>query len=123
MPVPVLYEGEISSLEMVTSLVKPSLYKTESWADALATAAISSGSRPDMVNKQTEDSDLAEGLYIKRESGDAVTGRFKYVRADFHQAIMASEGHWHDRPILPNGLAKGVDIFATGLGQEGAYDE
>ena len=84
--------------------------------------AAQSGNRPDMVIKQTENSNLAEGLYMKEESGGIVTSRFKYVRADFHQAIMASEGHWHDRPILPNSLADGVDIFAPILGQEGAYD-
>jgi len=123
MPVPVLYDGEISSLDSVTSLVKTSLYKTENWEATLEQAAVKSGSRPDMVEKQTEASDLGEGLYIKQESGGEVTGRFKYVRADFHQAIMASEGHWHDRPILPNGLADGVDIFAAHLGQKGAYDD
>lgn len=122
MPVPVLYEGQIGSLEMVTSLIKPSLYKTESWEAALMKSAAQSGNRPDMVVKQTENSNLAEGLYIKEECEGAVTSRFKYVRADFHQAIMASEGHWHDRPILPNLLADEVDIFAPILGQEGAYD-
>lgn len=123
MPVPVLYEGQVGSLDELLAWVKPSLYKTDDWAESLANAAIRSGSRPDMVEKQTEDSDLAEGLYIKRESSDQVTGRYKYVRGDFHQAIMASEGHWHDRPILPNELADGVDIFAAQLGQQGAYDD
>ncbi len=123
MPVPVLYEGPVSTLDELLIWVKPSLYKTGDWADRLAKAAIRCGSRTDMVEKQTEDSDLAEGLYIKQEYGDQVTGRFKYVRAGFHQAIMSAEGHWHDRPILPNELAEGVDIFAAQLGQEGAYDD
>lgn len=123
MPVPVLYEGQVGSLDELLVWVKPSLYKTDNWAYHLADAAIRSGSSPDMVEKQTEDSDLAEGLYIKQESSNQVMGRFKYVRADFHQAIVASEGHWHDRPILPNELADGIDIFAAQLGQKGAYDE
>jgi len=123
MPVPVLKTGPIKTVSELTDLVVRSLYKTENWSEALEKAAISSGSRLDMVEKQTEDSDLGEGLYIKMESGRQVTGRFKYVRADFHQAIMAAEGHWHDRPILPNGLMDGVDIFASQLGQKGAYDD
>ena len=85
-------------------------------------AAERSGSRPDMVDQQTEDSDLAEGLYLKQENADHVEDRFKFVRADFLQAIEAADGHWHDRPILPNGLDDGVDIFAPTLGVAGAYD-
>ncbi|MEJ6401357.1 hypothetical protein [Yoonia sp. 2307UL14-13] len=91
--------------------------------EALDKAAIASGNRADFVAKQTEDSDLAEGLYIKVEPVSAVTERYKYVRHDFLQAITASEGHWQDRPILPNQLADGVDIFAPVLGVKGAYDE
>lgn len=56
------------------------------------------------------------------ETANYVEDRFKFVRADFLQAIEAADGHWHDRPILPNGLAEGVDIFAPELGVEGAYD-
>ena len=72
--------------------------------------------------KRPEDSDLAEGLYLKLEDSGRVIDRFKFVRGDFLQAIQAAEGHWHDRPILPNALAEGVDIFAPVLGVEGAYD-
>lgn len=122
MPVPVLYDGAVSKLDTLLDYVRPSLYKTGDWEDALMRAAKASGSRADFVEKQTEKSDLAEGLYIKQEQDGEVVARFKYVRADFHQAIMASDGHWLDRPILPNGLRDGVDIFAPHLGLEGAYD-
>ncbi len=123
MPVPVLKDGAFSSLEEVTDLVRPSLYKTTEWRAALENAAEQSGSRPDFVERQTEDSDLSEGLYLKLEDEDQVIGRFKYVRADFVQAIMDGDSHWHERPILPNILAEGVDIFASHLGLKGAYDE
>lgn len=122
MPVPVLRSGTIRTLAEVRQMVRPSLYKSTAWRRALAQAAIASGSRPEMVDRQTENSDLAEGLYIKQERGGTVVDRFKFVRADFHQAIQASDGHWQDRPILPNQLADGVDIFAPVLGSEGAYD-
>ncbi len=122
MPVPVLHEGQVASADHLPSLVRPSLYKSAEWRDALAIAARQSGSRPDMVTRQTEDSDLAEGLYIKREDDNRVLDRCKFVRADFLQAIEQGDGHWHDRPILPNVLAPEVDIFAPVLGVEGAYD-
>jgi hypothetical protein len=117
-----VHEGELTSVDQLDTLVRPTPYKSDNWRDALAKAAVQSNSRPDMVAQQTEDSDLAEGLYIKFEAAGQVRGRFKFVRGDFHQAIQASEGHWHDRPILPNALAEGVDIFAPRLGVEGAYD-
>ena len=123
MPVPVLQDGLFESLEDITALVKPSLYKTVNWREALNAAALQSGSRLDFVEKQTEDSDFAEGLYIKLEDGGVVKGRFKFVRADFVQAILDGDSHWHERPILPNRLADGVDIFAPQLGLKGAYDE
>ena len=122
MPVPVVHTGEIRSVDQLVRLNQPSPYKSEGWRDKLSVAAERSGSRPDMADQQTEDSDLAEGLYLKQESADHVEDRFKFVRADFLQAIEAADGHWHDRPILPNGLADGVDIFAPSLGVEGAYD-
>lgn len=123
MPVPVVHQGTIGRAEDITRLIRPSLYKSADWRDALDQAAVASGSRADFVAKQTEDSDLAEGLYIKVEPAGTVTERYKYVRHDFLQAIAASEGHWQDRPILRNQLAPGVDIFAPVLGQAGAYDE
>jgi len=122
MPVPVVHEGELTSVEQLNSMVRSTPYKSLNWRDALAEAAVQSNSRPDMVEQQTEDSDLAEGLYIKLEAAGQVRERFKYVRGDFHQAIQASDGHWQERPILPNALAQGIDIFAPRLGVVGAYD-
>lgn len=122
MPVPVVHEGEITTVDQLNGMVRPTPYKSDGWREALAKAAVQSGSRPDMVDQQTEDSELAEGLYLKLENTDHIEDRFKFVRSDFLQAIQASDGHWHDRPILPNVLTEGVDIFAPKLGVEGAYD-
>jgi hypothetical protein len=122
MPVPVLYVGPLTSQAQIEALIKPSLYKSPDWQQALNAAAFQSGSRADMVEGQTDPCDLAEGLYLKLEQDGVVQDRFKFVRSDFLQAIEASDGHWLDRPILPNGLADDVDIFAQRLGVEGAYD-
>jgi len=122
MPVPVVYKGAVTSVEQLIGLTRPTPYKSAGWREALSLAAERSGSRFDMVDQQTEDSDLAEGLYMKHENAEQVLDRFKFVRADFLQAIEAADGHWQDRPILPNALAEDVDIFAPVLGIEGAYD-
>jgi len=123
MPVPVLQVSPVRSVSDLEALVIPSRYKSANWREALEVAAEASRSRANMVAAQTENSDLAEGLYLKLEEGGVVVERFKFVRGDFHQAIASAEGHWLDRPILPNGLMVGVDIFAPALGLAGAYDD
>ncbi|MFO0824501.1 MAG: hypothetical protein U0792_15525 [Gemmataceae bacterium] len=60
--------------------------------------------------KQTDVSGLMEGLYIKVEENGAVTGRYKFVRPEFLQTVM-SDGHWQDRPLIPNRLAAEAELF------------
>ncbi len=55
--------------------------------------------------------ELMEGLYLKQEEDGRVIGRYKYVRAGFLQAVADSGEHWMDRPIEPNRLRPGVDLF------------
>jgi hypothetical protein len=55
--------------------------------------------------------ELMEGLYLKLEDSECVTGRFKYVRPGFLQAVADSDSHWADRPVEPNGLRDGVNLF------------
>jgi hypothetical protein len=52
-----------------------------------------------------------EGLYVKVEEDGQVVGRYKYVRVNFLTAVFAAEGHWLNRPIIPNLLLEGVDLF------------
>ncbi|MEM7497426.1 MAG: RNA ligase family protein [Pseudomonadota bacterium] len=122
-PAPSLHRGPIARPAELAQLVGPSLYKSVDWRDALARAAEASGSRPEHVARQTEDSDLAEGVYLKQEAEGRVIERAKFVRADFVQAIAAAEDHWQSRPVLPNALAKGIDILAPETGVKGAYDD
>jgi hypothetical protein len=56
--------------------------------------------------------ELMEGLYLKREEDGRVAARYKYVRPGFLQAVADSDSHWMDRPIEPNLLRDGVDLFA-----------
>ena len=108
--VPVLHEGVARSIEALSERVGPSLYKSEGWSGVLRAAAVEQGLDPARVQRQTDPSTLAEGLYVKVEEQGVVTGRFKWVRASFLTSVVDSGGHWLDRPIVPNRLAPGVDI-------------
>ncbi len=108
--VPVLHEGEIASPAALKRLIAPSLYKSPGWRERLAVAAEAGGHQGAYVDKQTDASDFAEGLYIKVEEEGRVAGRFKYVRHDFLTAVLDSASHWQSRPILPNQLAPGVRL-------------
>lgn len=108
-PVPILFEGQITDLEQITSLVKPSLYKSKNWRINLKLAAEKAGLDVQQVEQQTDMSDLAEGLYIKIETEDETIGRCKYVRPDFISKLITDDAHWMNRPILPNGIASRLD--------------
>lgn len=53
-----------------------------------------------------------EGLYLKHEAEGRVIGRYKYVRAQFRQTVDESGEHWMERPLVPNRLLPGVDLFS-----------
>lgn len=110
--VPVLWQGEAKSLEHLQSLLAHSLYKSKQWRENLTATCDEHHQYFEMVNKQTDISDLAEGLYVKVEENGRVVERYKFVRAGFLQAVSDSGSHWMDRPILPNQLRDDCDIFA-----------
>jgi hypothetical protein len=51
-----------------------------------------------------------EGLYLRTESGEVVTGRAKKVRPEFVEKVKQSE-HWQHRTMVPNTLAPGADLW------------
>lgn len=111
--VPVLWSGCPKRLEELTSLVSRSLYKSDHWRDNLSRAAEEHGIDPYQVARETDPSDLAEGLYLKVEEGGRVVARLKWVRASFLTSVLDSGSHWMRRPVLPNRLAVGVDLFGA----------
>lgn len=111
--VPVLHAGPLESLDDLLALIGPSAFKTSAWRERLAAASAAAGLDPARVAAETDRSDLMEGLYIKVEADGQVLDRYKYVRADFLQAILDSGSHWLDRPILPNQLRDGVDLYGA----------
>jgi hypothetical protein len=110
--VPVLHSGDGVCLKEPEAFVDKSLYKSEDWLDRLRSHARENRHDPDQVVKETDASSLSEGLYIKTEENGVVTGRYKWVRYDFLQTVVESGSHWQDRPLLPNLLADGVDLFS-----------
>jgi len=110
--VPVLFEGSSPSMKGLVALVRRSLYKSESWRERLDVEAQMRKLDRDVVRRETDPSDDAEGLYVKLESDGVVTGRFKWIRSSFLTSVIESETHWLKRPIVPNRLQDAVDIFA-----------
>ncbi|MCH7685441.1 MAG: RNA ligase family protein, partial [Planctomycetes bacterium] len=98
-----------------SDLIGPSQFKTQQWRDRLEAIAKIKGQDPKRVYQETDPSDLSEGIYIKVEDlkPGVVTDRLKWVRGDFVQAIEESGTHWKSRPIIPNQLRPGIDIFTS----------
>jgi RNA ligase-like protein len=112
--VPVVWEGVVDDPRKLPKLVTTSLYKSPTWRDQLRAAAIAARVDPDQAMRDTDHEDTSEGLYVKVEdrTRGIVVGRYKWVRASFISKIADNQTHWLDRPIVPNQLADGVDLFA-----------
>jgi hypothetical protein len=111
--VPVLHEGALpAKAKHLCAMVNHSLAKSSIWRTAFEKTVARQGLDLDLCWRQTDKSDLSEGLYIKLEDAQQVLGRFKWVRPDFVQTILDSGSHHSTRPIVPNGLADGVDLYA-----------
>lgn len=114
--VPVLYEGPMpEDPALLWKLVVPSLAKSPDWRKNFEAAVEREGLSLDLAWKQTDKSDKSEGLYVKVEEDDQVKERFKLVRHDFVQTILDSGSHHSRRPILPNALVEGVELYLPQL--------
>ncbi len=103
--VPVLGKGQFKSMKNVLKLLGKSNFISSCHIDNLRQEANKLGLDADRQVKETDNSDLMEGLYIKVEENGCVVDRMKYVRHSFLQTVDSSKTHWLDRPIIPNGLA------------------
>jgi hypothetical protein len=111
--VPILFTGNLLSHQQLTRLLGPSHFIRVGHMDNFAALCEKQGVDVARSFQQTDPSSLMEGLYIKVEKDGVVQARYKYVRADFLTTILQSESHWLSRPIIPNQLQAGVDLFAT----------
>ena len=111
--VPVLYEGTApTKVEELMGWIGLSVARTEQWRQSLSEEASRRELDLDRVGEQTDADERVEGLYIKVEDTDRVVSRYKFVRASFTQTILDQDEHWLKRPIVPNRLRPGVDLFA-----------
>lgn len=111
-PAPVLFAGVPRSCTELTALAGRSQCKSPAWRERLHDSAAAHGLDVDRVVFETDPSDDMEGLYIKHEAEGRVVARYKYVRASFLTSVIDSGSHWLARPIVPNLLAPGVDVYA-----------
>ena len=112
---PVIWSGRIRSAKQLRSLVAASRFQTSRWRERLMEVCHSRGLDPDRMLRETDAAGLMEGLYLKVEDGQQVIARYKFVRSSFLQAVEDSDSHWLERPIVPNRLREGVDIFAKSV--------
>lgn len=111
--VPVLStSSRVNTREDLELFLGLSLARTKEWREALAEEATRKNIDVEKALSHTDTDERIEGLYIKIEDEDKVLNRYKFVRWTFTQTIMDSGDHWQTRPIIPNRLKDGVDIFA-----------
>jgi hypothetical protein len=109
--VPVLHEGPVRDPGSLAAMIARSAFKSPHWRQTLDASARKPPHRAETVRRQTDASDLMEGLYIKVEESGTVVDRLKFVRHDFLTTVINSASHWQTRPILPNRLAPGIALF------------
>lgn len=111
--VPVLHAGPAPARPAdMSAWIGHSVGRTEQWRQSLHEQATRRDLDADRVLSQTDPEDRTEGLYLKVEDEHQVLARYKFIRASFTQTIMDGEGHWQARPIVPNALRPGVDLFS-----------
>lgn len=105
--VPVLGSGVYKTKESILAHLGNSNYITENHIDVLRLTAERLNLDVERAVKETDPSLTMEGLYVKVEEGGIVESRLKFVRASFIQSLMQAEGHWLNKPIIPNQLKNG----------------
>lgn len=110
--VKVLKEGKFNNELDILKYLGNSNFITNNHLDNLCLECDKIGVDKERCLKETDNSMLMEGLYIKVEENGIVVDRLKYVRYGFLQTVVESGTHWLDRPIIPNKLDKDInDLF------------
>ena len=114
--VPVLFAGAAPPrFEAVQALIGPSLARSANWRNAFEQTVAREQLDLPLCWQQTDRSEHSEGLYVKVEANGQVIGRYKFVRPGFVQTILDSGSHHSTRPIVPNGLRAGCELFAAAI--------
>lgn len=105
---PVIHDGPVKNFFELSSMIKRSQFISEKRGFNLLTAAREAGVDPVLAAQHTDPSHDMEGVYIKVETDTHVALRCKLVRKSFSNAISEQDQHWHDRPIIKNGMQPGA---------------
>jgi inhibitor of KinA sporulation pathway (predicted exonuclease) len=97
--------------EEVLKFIGKSAYFTENRLENLRAEAARAGVPYEEILKETDDSDLMEGLYIKVEADGKVVDRMKYVCYGYVQSAGVADGDWLKKPIVQNKLKDGAEAF------------
>lgn len=108
----VLFSGKAKTYRDLSGLIESSLYISNRHIENLKMQAAKCGVSDETAFKETDRNSAMEGLYIKVEEDGMVTARYKLIRESFITAVVDSESHWRDRPVIPNMLLADVNIFA-----------
>jgi len=109
----VLHSGVLPSAGRLAALCGPSHFIAPGHLERLRAILLARGLDTARALHETDPSVIMEGLYIKVEEDSVVRERYKYIRGSFLTTVLNAEGHWLDRPIIPNGLADGVDLWTS----------
>ena len=109
----VLSSGKIKSLEAITALLGHSAFISDSHLERLRSDCTERALDVDRALRETDPSTTMEGLYVKIEEDGIVQDRYKFIRRGFLTAVLNAEGHWLNRPIIPNRLRSDVKIFES----------
>jgi hypothetical protein len=109
--VKVLHEGPLESLNALQAFIGDSHFIAPDHLERLRDLCRERRLKADQIIAETDNSRVMEGLYVKVEEAGVVRERYKLVRPGFLQTLIDSRSHWLDRPIVPNGLRPGVDLF------------
>lgn len=109
--VPVMFSGFLKSYKQLIGLLSESHYQTPAHLERFRLLCQEKRLDVERSLRQTDQTKLMEGLYLKVETEDTVTARYKYVRSSFLTVIQQADGHWLNRPIIPNLLSPNVNLF------------
>ena len=112
---PVVHRGSLRSAKELKKLIRQSAFQSSDWKERFVEICESKKLDAERALRETDLSNLMEGLYFKIEDEEKVIERFKFVRRTFTQAVEESGEHWLNRPVIPNQLRDRVDIYAQKL--------
>jgi hypothetical protein len=105
-------ERRLEMLERTTVQTVPVVHRGAVDKETLNSLIQSSAFDSEFDNPMTHRlDDLMEGLYLRTEMGDEVTGRAKFVRPEFTERVNLSN-HWQRKRMVPNQLQDSVDIWS-----------